>query len=495
MILNYRFRRNLLLVIQLFALAVLSQTGCKENTLINSKVSPSNNAVSVLSYSLPVITHTYEDDTTVTSTNLGGIPIYQAVGAIYDPFFGTMTASTYFQLIPTDITPAIFADDSIDSAILILPYSGYTYGDTTSTGEGLTQTYQVFYMLDTMGLGSTYYASSTKPIDLAHPLSAPTTINISSLKDSFGINVIPSNYPSLRIKLNLANVMSRILPALDSASTNANPFLTFVDMFNGICVKTANANQYTNAIPYFELDGTTIYSEAAILVYYHPYGYPLDTTVTQNPEAYYFSTGSCAHFNSISKSHSRYPISNLIHSTQKNDSIIALSNQPGQSIDVMIPGIKSIPAGVINKAELQLALIPRYYSYLNLSDTLPAAENISPLGIGNGTYPAGVGAGLAYEIADRYPLTSLTPLTVMDGNLHAFTYGSTTVWKYTIDLPRETIASIAAGNDTIHLHLSGTSDYYGAFHAVLGGGGYNSAGADSMYVARFVVTYSKLKNP
>jgi hypothetical protein len=471
---------------------ILCQTGCKENTLINSKVSPSNNAVNVLSYTLPVITHTYLDDSTVTSTNLGGIPIYQAIGAISDPFFGNITASTFFQVIPTDFTPAIYVGDSIDSAVLVLPYSGFTYGDTSSLS--ITQTYQVFYMADTLGLNSNYFSFSNKPVDLAQPLSDPTTITVNALQDSFNtLYVLPNDYPAMRIRLKLPALMSHLIPALNILTTSTNPVQDFLNSFTGICVRVANTNQTANALPYFELDGATIYSEAAILVYYHPVGYPTDTLA---PEAYYFNTSACAHFNSITRTFSRAPVNNLIHSTLPNDSIVALSNQPGESIDVLIPGIKSklavaIGTGVINKAELQFALLPSYYTAGNLTDTLRTPENLSPLGIGNGVYPAGVGAGLAYELADRYPLTSLTPLTVMDGYLHAPPNSPTSVPLFTIDIPREVIASIAAGNDTLHLHISGTSDYYGAFHLVAGGGN----NSDSLYRAKFVVSYSKLKNP
>jgi hypothetical protein len=50
--------------------------------------------------------------------------------------------------------------------------------------------------------------------------------------------------------------------------------------------------------------------------------------------------------------------------------------------------------------------------------------------------------------------------------------------------------AIAMKSDTIHLQINGTSDYYGAFHMVAGGGSY----PDSNYRAKFKVVYSQLKN-
>ena len=75
------------------------------------------------------------------------------------------------------------------------------------------------------------------------------------------------------------------------------------------------------------------------------------------------------------------------------------------------------------------------------------------------------------------------------GIMHPFTSGST----FTIDMPREFIASVAAGNDTLHYHISGTTDFYGAFHMVAGGGNYGAPGtSDTIYNAKVIIVYSKL---
>ena len=481
--------RSLAAIILFISGLVATQSGCKENTIINSRVSPSNNQVNVYSVSLPCITHTYFDDTTVTSTNIGGIQIYQAVGSITDPFFGTMTGATFFQLIPSDFSPTLYTNETVDSAILVLPYSGFTYGDTAN--QSLTQTYQVFYMSDSMSF-NTYLSSSTKPIDALNPLSAPTTVNTYHLKDSLGLNILPNNYPGLRIGLKIPALMSHLGVAQTSlTNTSTNPVGDFIANFNGICVRVADTRQSGTAMPYFQLDGADVYSEASILVYHHTTG---TTTTADSFSAYYFSTNNnCGHFNNITRNYSQYPVNNLIHSTAANDQIIALQNQPGPCIDVVIPGIKSLPAGVINKAELQFTLLPGTY---NVSPFF-APERLYPVGIASATYPdpIDIGAGVPYNIADRYPLTSLTPLAVMDGYIHSFTRDgiATPVSTFTIDIPREVMSSIAAKNDTIHLHISGTQDFYGAFHMVAGGGKYGVDGTtDTVYRPKLFVVYSKL---
>ena len=340
------------IIICLLTAAIMQ--GCKENTILSSKVSPSGNQVSVLSVSLPCITHTYYDDSAITSSNFGGVPIYQGVGTFTDPFFGSMVGSTYFQIIPSDFGPAVLAaadSNYIDSAVLVLPYSGFTYGNDT----GVTQTYQVFYMLDTLGLTTNYYDYSTKPIDINHPLSDPTTVDLLHIGDSMATGLtpylVPANYPGLRIKLKLP-VITKLLLNAQAQTTSSNPAQDFLNNFNGICVRASDSRQLHTAIPYFELDGANTYQQAGIIVYYHN-TVSLDTTI----ESYYFNTGFCGHFNNIVKSFDHAPVNALLHSTAPNDSIIALQNQPGASFDVIVPGIKSIPKGIINKAELRFSIL------------------------------------------------------------------------------------------------------------------------------------------
>ncbi len=455
-------------------IAAVAQNGCRENTLINSKVAPSNNAVNVYSTSLNCITHTYNDDTTLTSVNIGGLPMYQALGAISDPFFGTINASTYFQIIPTTYSSTLYAGMTIDSAVLILPYSGFTYGDSANTT--LTQTYQVFYVTapnSVFNFDSNFYSYNTLTVDAGTPLSPPTIANLYSTNDTF--SVLGVYYTQgVHIKLNLSAFLNRLNPAQNILTASSAPATDFVAQFNGLCVSVANPVQYVNALPYIRLDGVDQYSEANVTVYYH------DVNNVAYTEPYFFSNAVCAHFNSITRNYASSPVNALFNSTAANDSIIALQNEPGASIDVVIPGISKLPQGVINKAELQLYLLPNY-AY---NSFLFPPEKVYPLGIANANYPAGIGAGVAYNIADRYPLTSLTPLTVLDGYEHTLNGRSV----YTIDIPREVMASIAAKNDTLHLHISGTQDFYGTFHMVAAGGSYS----DTTYRPKLFVVYSKL---
>lgn len=471
--------------ITVILVALITLVGCKENTLINSKISPSSNAIGVFDTSLNCITHTYYGDTSITSTNISGLSVYQVVGNYLDPFFGSMSGSTFFQVVPLDVNSTLLDSVIVDSVVMVLPYSGFTYGDTAS--QTATQTYQVFYMAEPIAYDSTYYSFTTKAVDATFPLSDPVTINVHALRDSFGYTVVPANYPGLRIKLKPNYINSLLKKAQQSLAGSTDPLNTFISKFNGICVRPADTRTNGAAIPYFQLDGSTIYSEAGLLVYYRN-----STTDTSHIEPYYFSQASCGHFNNIAQSYSHYPVNSLYTSRSANDDIIALQNLPGAAIDVVIPGISHLPTGIICKAELQLVVLPGYgNSYSIGSDSASLIpQKIYPQGIGINNYPPGIISGLEYNLADYYPLGSTSPLGVLDGYVHPITRNGTTVYAFTIDIPREVMASAKAGNDTLHMHVNGTFEYYAAYHLVAGGATY----PDALYRPKLFVVYSKLSN-
>ncbi len=472
--LNHRFSLPVLLAV--LCITVITQTGCRENTLINSKISPSDSEIGVYSTSLPCITHTYYDDTAVTGLYFAGFPVYQGVGVINDPFFGTMNGATNFQLLPVNPSIAIYDNMTIDSAVLVLPYSGFTYGDTAD--QSLTQSYQAFFLNEDIKANTVYYSYTTKSVNVASPLSDPATVNIYHLKDS--ISVKGKNYHSaLRLKLKTAVLLSRLLPALTAATNNPSTAnAAFNDVFKGVCVRPTNANQSTKAYPFFRLDGNSDYTGAGILVYYHPNASPTVDTLSQR---YFFAGESCGFLNSVTRSYSHSPVNALLTSVQANDSIIALQNQPGPNIDIVIPGLKSLPSGMINKAELQLCLLPAYKD----SKFAPPAR-IFPYGAGNGTYPAGVLTGVTYNVADASSVGSIDG--ILDGRLHTFKRDGIDVETFTIDIPREVMVSRAAKNDTLHLHITGSQNFIGAFRMVAGGGNH----PNPLYRAKLFVVYSSL---
>lgn len=473
---NFRLRRSSAYFV-LLAISAIVFGSCRERTLISSALSPANDTVGVEADTLPCVTHTFYNDDVITSLNISGLPEYQAVGAISDSFFGTTVASTFFQISNTTgllkFDTAVY--NNIDSVVLNLPYAGFAFGDSASLSA--TETFQVFYLDDTLGYNTSYGPSSTKRVDIGNPLSAATTVKLHNLNDSVVDEKGHKHAPALRIKLNYTNTMDKINRALFKQSSATD----FINHFHGICVRTADSRKFNTVLPYFSLAGSDDYSKAGILIYYHSLAVP----DSAQHLVFAHEQIDCAHFNNITRSYARFPLNQLINSTQANDSIIALQNQPGATIDFKFSGLNSIPKNVvINKAEIQLSLVPG----LNSSKFFPH-DQIYPLGVGDGTWPSGVTAGAEYTVLDRYPLTSTSAYTILGGEPHSVAYGSTTVTTYKIGIPREVIASIAAGRDSLHYHVRGTQLFTGAYRALFAGGNYS----DARYRAKLIVVYSSLK--
>jgi hypothetical protein len=466
--LNHYFNRSLPVLFCL-ALAAFTQTGCRENTLINSKVSPASNSVGVYEATLDCKTGTYYDDTIVTSANT-----IVGIGAMSDPYFGSMTSSAFFQIVPTNAAAGLFDGvPEFDSAYLVLPYSGFSYGDTSN--QSLTLDYQVFYVPDTMSVKTLYYSYSTKPIATATPLSDPTTVNLYHVRDS--VSLAGKNYrPGMRIKLNKNVLYNYITAAFSGMGSSAAPVDYFKGAFGGICVKPVGLST-TYAMPYFQLNNSGTYGQATIAVYYHRP--PKDSMIVEN---FTFNASNCANFNSVQKSYTGTPSQAVSLLQPPNDSVVALQNLPGMNIDVSIAGITRLPLGIINKADLLITILP------GNNGTYAPPFSLYPIGIGNGTYPTGVAAGSGYNVADRYPLTSVSAFAILDGSSHLFNVNGTTVNTYTIGIPREVMASMAAKNDVLHFHIMGSTDYFGAYHLVAGGGN----NSNPAYRAKLKVVYSQL---
>ena len=445
-------------------LAAVCTTSCREHTLLSSKLSPANDTAIVQSKSLACVTYTYYDDTMVTSANLG-LPIYQAAGSVKDDYFGITTAATYFQIVP-DNPGFYFNGCTIDSAVLIMPYSGFTWGDTANTT--LTQKYQVYALGDTLGSSeATYFSYTYKP--LAATLSDVITVNLHSLHDSVSVSGVMQR-PHMRIRLNNA-----FLRYIDStADVKASTPGDFTNAFPGICVRAADTrpSAATTALPYFQLDGVDAYSRAGVVVYYHTNG-----KSDANTAQYYFNTANCSHFNNIVHSYSHYPVANLYAAGQANDSIIAMQNLPGASIDLVIQHLlDSLPSNIVlNQAQVQISLLPQYTS----------SVFFAPLRI----FPVGINANGLYGVADIY-LSSEATIALIDGYAHNFTSNNTanSIITYTINIPREVQSAIATHQNTLHLHINGSEDFFGAYRMVAGGGNYS----DARYRAKLFVVYSKL---
>lgn len=456
-------------------LAGVLLVSCKENTVIPTGVVPAVDNITVFGTdTLTLLSKTVRDDSVATSAYASGIGIYVPAGNIQsDPFFGKTEASFYFQVRPPQdnfrLDQSVY---QVDSAVLVLPYSGFSFGDTTNSAG--VQTFEAYRCSSKIYFDTVYYANSPDLPRSSTPF-ARTSVNIPDLIRSFRDSTMvggKKRAPHIRMRLDEATMKDLV----DNSGTDKySNTASFLDFFNSIYVKATNPS---NTIVYFSLLGSDMYSNGGIVVYYHTRNtsgaitdtltasYPYDPTASQTKTGY---------FSKVSRDYSGAPVQALFQSTAASDASLALQNQPGAAIEITLPTVKNLPKCIVNKAEL---VITQIASPLDVLFAPPARIYPSSIDENGGRHP----------LADRYPLNSNSPLTFIDGYLRQAALGGVLVNQYVVNLPRELQDAIVQQRKQLRLRLNGTQTFIGAYRLTAAGKGYSRAD----YQVKLNVVYTKL---
>lgn len=459
----------------------LSFSSCREDSIINSSLTPAVDNIHTFGIgpdfnngtdTVTILTKTVFQDSVVTSSRNNGFPIYHALGFMEDPFAGRTFAGIYSQFTPTATGTTI--STTPDSVVLVLPFSGFVWGDTTTQQA---HTIKVYAISEGFSKDSSFYnynrkATAAQVIGTGTVVTGHSNGNSGSgfIQDSVKLSNGQSYTPHLRIKLDANWVANSFIPAVAYDSSYAAFTTQFPGLFIAETDTTMGMGAAPKSLPYFRLNGTSdIYGSAAILVYANG-----SDTATQFP----YNETYCAHFNRITRNYTGYPIASLLSSSNSSETV-AMQNGPGAAIDFVLPDIKGLaqklPAGaIINKAEIAFVQVNTGYQDQTF---------FPPLRL----YPQGVNASNGiYTIADRYPVNDAS-LNFMDGMASSGTRGGNPVTLYRINFPRELQQAIVAGVGSLHLRIGGTVNFPAAYRVVLGG----RANANANYRPTLNIIYSK----
>lgn len=466
---------SLSLVSAIVAVSILFSS-CKENTVIRTDVVPAVDNISVFGTdTLTILTKTVQDDTVVSNAFTTSFPVYVGVGNIsFDPYFGKTSSSFYFQVRPPQDNYTFDKTKyQIDSAVLILPYSGFAFGDTTNSAG--TQTIKAFRMKEKIYLDSIYYTySPAKNVESTPFASANVVIAdlIKSYRDS--TIVAGKKRPShVRLRVNDALMNELIDKTGASEYTNTANFLNF---FNGIYISAEAGSG--NTIPYFRLTGDDIYRKAGILMYYHSKnssGLITDTLIASYPFDPTASQTKTGFFSRVTRDYSGTPVKELFSSTANSDNTFAIQNLPGAAVELRIPYAKNLPKCIVNKAEL---VITQISSPLETMFQVPTR-----------IYPEVMDEfGNRLVIADRLPLSSNAALFFIDGNLRSALVDGKIVNQYVLNFPRELQNAIVEQRKELKLRINGTETFLGAYRLTAAGSNYSQPA----YRIKLNVVYTKL---
>ncbi len=457
---TYRITKLTVALCAAFTMA-LAVGGCKEDTIISSNVTPAIDNITTFQVTLPdsfYTAKTVRDDSIVTSSSTTSI--YQALGRVEDGIANT-TGSVYLQFVPKSTGTKLPTGEVLDSAFVILPYSGFTWGDTINTSSYTINAYRI---TDTLSVGTSYFPFTKKTTETA--IAGTGTFRIGPkgtgvLADSVSVGGTKVA-PHLRVKLN-SNIINDVQTINDSTTT----FAGFINNFRGIYLVPDTVTGGKKALPYFLVDGAVSnYSGANLLIYSHNVARTKQDTTFSFP----YNPTYNARYNRISRVFDE-SIFNA------GNQYLTVQNQPGAAIDFQFKSLDKqnlVPAGsVINKVEI---------IFTKKND--PASD---PYFFGpNRIYPQAISTtGVRYTILDRYPTTSQDGLNFIDGTPR----DSAGTVKYTLNVPREFQLAITTGQSALHLLIGGTINFPGAYRLRLG----SMSHPDPTYRPLVKIIYSKQK--
>ncbi len=229
-------------------LILLVIAGCKKVDLVGLEIQPTEDLLNALyTDTVSIQAITIRADSLRTDNNAVNRSL---LGDFKDPLFGRSQASIVAQLLLSSNTPSFGTNPILDSAVLILPYTGY-YGDTNST-----LTVQVKELEEAINADSAYYSNrifKNKGVLLGSKTFKPRStdsITIAAIRagKSDTIQRIPAQ---LRIKLDSTFASTNLLNISTDKLASSTAFLTY---FKGISINIdSNATQGTGGVCIFDM--------------------------------------------------------------------------------------------------------------------------------------------------------------------------------------------------------------------------------------------------
>lgn len=433
--------------------------GCKERTVTKTDLIPpvdNINTFALDNFGLVMTTGVQDSLVTNDYTN-------NTVGIGYisdDPFFGKTTMGAYMQFLQPSAAAFSFPTGfSLDSALLLLPYSKFSYGDTLPAAGNLQ--YLNVYRVT----GDLKREDSFKYYNFDVVATAPTPIgsgiiNLEALTDTFALPNGDTLSHQLRIKLD-HSFAQEFLNADSSVFANSDAFLGF---FKGIYV-APDVSHPQSRIAYFNLLGSATNNTARISFFGK-----VDTTSRIYSFAY--SSLATAFFNTIKRDYSGNPAAAYHNQPGISDSII-IQEYPGFNTTITINDLDQIPPAIINKAQLVFYVLPT-----GGTATFPPPMQLYPEEIADdGTHSV---------LFDLLLLGMTEGLNYMNGRPSEVTIGGQKYFQYVFNLPRALQKARDEGKTYLKLEISSIAAYSGSFRMV--GAGVNGAGE---LKAGFNVIYTK----
>lgn len=242
------FKLDLLtLLISLFIFS-----SCNKSNTIGLDLDPNNAIQGKLIDTLSIATTTVADDPVTTYFGTGtGNPARYPLGFLNDPALGTSTADLALSVgTPQNTSYTFGTNPTIDSAVLVLPYSTQFYGDTTSS----VYTVNVYQMNKNIDNETSFLSNRNWDVDNTHirgtysgKIKPTTPFKINSIVAGKA-DTLKSVAPQMRIKLDNSFIQQNIAN-LSTAQLLNRP--SFTNVFKGLYLKATATG--TGGMMFFNL--------------------------------------------------------------------------------------------------------------------------------------------------------------------------------------------------------------------------------------------------
>src|SRR5690606_6274986 len=223
-------------------------------------------------------------------------------------------------------------------AVLLLPYTSFSYGDT-SLSAGNLQYLRVYRITEDMVREDSFkYYNFDELATHPSPIGS-ATLSLSQIVDSLALPT--GDTLTQQACIRLSDAFAQEFLTADSANfANTESFLNF---FKGLYI-SPDVSQSQNRVSYFKLLGSTVNTTARI-------AFMGKEDTTSKIYSFGFSSLATAFFNNIKRNYTGTPAEAYHAQPGLSDSII-IQEFPGFYTNITINNLDQIPASVINKAEL-----------------------------------------------------------------------------------------------------------------------------------------------
>ncbi len=311
------------------AILLLLFSFCKEPVLKDDSLLPDEKLGLVFTDTLTLIAHTVREDSLRTDEMPDNL-----LGKMNDPIFGKSYASVYFQLRLLTNNVDLGSAVQLDSAVLMLRYSG-KYGDLT-----VPQTFMVYEMDESMSRDENYY--SNKAFNIKSAEIGRLTNFIPNLDDS--IETIEGKLPAhMRIKLDAGWAQNILNQSGGGNLANNENFLQFM---KGLYL-TVDTQGTGNGMVYLDLFNAT----SALTFYYRNADRDsLNFKIVTN--------NSAATLNQFKHNYSGSVVEPFINANSTDgDSVVYIQSMAGLKGKFTAPHIRNLGNISINKAEVLITAL------------------------------------------------------------------------------------------------------------------------------------------